>query len=80
MTYASVYHTVIFSSSVGIRSAHPNLHALTHWIPGVNRLGAHGRWAFVEFTDVWQIEDDFAEKVQQKFDVIIAPFIKGDKA
>ena len=32
---------------------------LTHWIPGVNRLGAHGRWDFVEFTDVWLIEAAF---------------------
>jgi len=44
---------------------------LTHWIPGVDRLGTHGRWAFVEFTDVWQIEDDFAEKVQAEFDMML---------
>jgi type III restriction enzyme len=23
-----------------------------YWVPGVNRLGSHGRWAFAEFTDV----------------------------
>ncbi|MCL2075280.1 MAG: DEAD/DEAH box helicase family protein [Betaproteobacteria bacterium] len=44
---------------------------LTHWIPGVNRLGAHGRWAFVEFTDVWRIEDDFARRVQAEFDKML---------
>lgn len=44
---------------------------LTHWVPGVNRLGTHGRWAFAEFTDVWQMQDDFAEKVQQAFDAMI---------
>lgn len=44
---------------------------LTHWVPGVNRLGTHGRWAFAEFTDVWQMQDDFAEKVQEAFDAMI---------
>jgi len=28
----------------------------TYWIPGVNRVGTHGRWAFAEFTDVWQLQ------------------------
>lgn len=32
----------------------------TYWIPGVNNLGQYGRWAFVELTDVFQIEADFA--------------------
>ena len=44
---------------------------LTHWVPGVNRLGTHGRWAFAEFTDVWQMQDDFARKVQEAFDAMI---------
>jgi len=34
----------------------------TYWIPGVNNLGSYGRWAFVEFTDVYEIEDNF-EKI-----------------
>ncbi|MFZ4629736.1 MAG: BPTD_3080 family restriction endonuclease [Blastocatellia bacterium] len=43
----------------------------TCWIPGVNHLGTHGRWAFAEFTDVWQIEADFATKVEAEFDQMI---------
>ncbi|MBA4393087.1 MAG: restriction endonuclease, partial [Desulfobacca sp.] len=35
----------------------------TYWIPGVNNLGTHGRWAFAEFTEVYQIETDFAARV-----------------
>jgi len=35
----------------------------TYWVPDVNNLGSHGRWAFAEFTDVFQIEADFAAKV-----------------
>lgn len=31
----------------------------TYWIPGVNNLGVHGRWAFAEFTDAFKIESDF---------------------
>ena len=42
-----------------------------HWLPGVNRLGTHGRWAFAEFIDVWQMQDDFAEKVQEAFNDMI---------
>jgi type III restriction enzyme len=42
-----------------------------YWIPGVNNLGTHGRWAFAEFTDVWQIEADFATKVEAEFNKMI---------
>ena len=31
----------------------------TSWLPGVNDLKDFGRWDFVEFTDVHQMEDDF---------------------
>ena len=44
----------------------------TFWIPGVNRLGTHGRWAFAEFCDVFEMQDDFAEKVQAEFDKMLA--------
>jgi type III restriction enzyme len=40
----------------------------TYWIPGVNNLHKYGRWAFAEFTDVFQIEVDFAARVQAEFD------------
>jgi type III restriction enzyme len=43
----------------------------TYWIPGVNNLGTHGRWAFVEFTDIWDMQKDFAERVQNEFDKMI---------
>jgi type III restriction enzyme len=44
----------------------------TYWVPGVNHLGQYGRWAFVEFTEIYQIESDFAAKVQGAFDSMIA--------
>ena len=43
----------------------------TYWIPGVNHLGSHGRWAFAEFTDVWQMQSDFAKKIEAEFDQMI---------
>ncbi len=33
------------------------------WVPGVNNLGTHGRWAFAEFIDVYQIEAAFGELI-----------------
>jgi type III restriction enzyme len=44
----------------------------TYWVPGVNHLGTYGRWAFAEFTEVYQIESDFKAKVEGTFDAMIA--------
>ena len=35
----------------------------TYWIPGVNNLGAHGRWAFLELKDVFAMEAEFAARI-----------------
>jgi type III restriction enzyme len=43
----------------------------TYWIPGVNHLGIYGRWAFAEFTEVYQIESDFKAKVESEFNKMI---------
>lgn len=43
----------------------------TYWVPGVNHLGTYGRWAFAEFTEVYQIETDFAAKVEAEFSKMI---------
>lgn len=43
----------------------------TYWVPGVNHLGAHGRWAFAEFTDVYRIESDFKAKVESEFEKMV---------
>ncbi|MBI5740556.1 MAG: restriction endonuclease [Nitrospirae bacterium] len=42
-----------------------------YWVPGVNNLGSYGRWAFAEFTEVYQIESDFAKKVESEFNKMI---------
>ena len=29
------------------------------WVRGVNNLGTYGRWAFIEFGDVYEMQKDF---------------------
>jgi type III restriction enzyme len=43
----------------------------TYWVPGVNHLGTYGRWAFAEFTEVFQIESDFKAKIDAQFNKLI---------
>ncbi|MEI8327408.1 MAG: restriction endonuclease, partial [Betaproteobacteria bacterium] len=43
----------------------------TYWVPGVNHLGAYGRWAFAEFTEVYQIQADFKATVDGNFNQLI---------
>ena len=38
-----------------------------YWIPGVNNLTSYGRWAFVEFTDVFEMEADFKKTLEASF-------------
>lgn len=42
-----------------------------YWIPGVNNSGQYGRWAFVELTDVYQIQSGFNAKVEEAFNKMI---------
>jgi type III restriction enzyme len=39
------------------------------WVPGVNNLATHGRWAFAEFQHLFEIERHFAELIDQ----LVAP-------
>ncbi|WP_175919585.1 BPTD_3080 family restriction endonuclease [Burkholderia pyrrocinia] len=52
-----------------------------YWIPGVNHLGTHGRWAFAEFGDVYEMQEDFAKEVEAKFNQMIeaAAAVPGNK-
>jgi type III restriction enzyme len=49
----------------------------TYWIPGVNNLGSYGRWAFAEFTEVYQIETDFKDRVETEFKKMIDTVISA---
>ncbi len=50
----------------------------TYWVPGVNNLKTYGRWAFAEFTEVYQIEADFKSKVESEFNKMIE-YVAGAK-
>jgi len=43
----------------------------TYWVPGVNNDGKLGRWAFAEFTDVYEMQTDFEAKVESQFNKMI---------
>jgi type III restriction enzyme len=43
-----------------------------YWVPGVNNLQKYGRWAFAEFCDVYEIQSDFAAKVEAHFEQMIS--------
>ena len=51
-----------------------------YWIPGVNNHGGYGRWAFAEFTEVYQIETDFETKVAAEFDRMIGDYLESGAA
>jgi len=36
----------------------------TYWVPGVNHLGTFGRWAFAEFTAMFEIDSEFNKLIQ----------------
>jgi type III restriction enzyme len=42
-----------------------------YWVPGVNRLGSYGRWAFAELKEVYRLEGDFDAKVEATFDAML---------
>ncbi len=46
-----------------------------YWVPGVNRLGTYGRWAFAEITEVYRIEADFAATIEKHFHQMIGQLI-----
>lgn len=41
----------------------------TYWIPGVNNVGTFGRWAFAEFTDLFDIQAGFDRLVEQVYEL-----------
>lgn len=48
----------------------------TYWVPGVNRHAQYGRWAFAEFTDVYAMQSDFADKVESEFGKMVAAVVQ----
>ena len=51
----------------------------TYWVPGVNNHGRYGRWAFAEFTDVYEMQSDFEAKVESAFNEMIDKAVVGGR-
>ncbi len=51
----------------------------TYWVPGVNNLKQYGRWAFAEFTEVYQMQHEFEAKVEAEFNKMIDVLVQGEK-
>ena len=49
----------------------------SYWVPGVNHVGSHGRWAFAEFREVFTMQQEFEEKVQQEFQTMLKSVCKN---
>jgi type III restriction enzyme len=49
----------------------------TYWIPGVNNTCKFGRWAFVEFTEVFAMNADFANLIENEFNKVIESIISS---
>jgi len=46
--------------------------AITHdWLPAVNALNTFGRWAFAEFTNVWDFNKDLSDCLQKELNNVL---------
>jgi type III restriction enzyme len=43
-----------------------------YWIPGVNNLLSHGRWAFAELRDIYTLETDLDAAIRSELEKILA--------
>ena len=48
-----------------------------YWIPGVNNLHSFGRWAFAEFRDIFEMEKNFKELMENELNRIVEESIKS---
>ncbi|MBH53027.1 MAG: restriction endonuclease [Opitutaceae bacterium] len=49
-----------------------------YWIPGVINHGGFGRWDFAEFTDIYEMEEDFEKRISGKFNQMLAGTNRSD--
>ena len=58
---------VVEVKATGARTPRTRSRRDTYWVPGVNNLGAYGRRAFAELSDVYQMEEDFEGALEAEF-------------
>ncbi|QIB65162.1 BPTD_3080 family restriction endonuclease [Kineobactrum salinum] len=49
----------------------------TYWVSGVNNLETYGIWAFAEFCDVFEMQYDFKQKVEEEFNKMVSGVLDG---
>ena len=54
----------------------------TCWVPGVNRLGGYGRWAFAELRDVYTMREDLGieGRIHDEFEGMVGPLLRRARA
>ena len=52
----------------------------TYWVPAVNQLGNHGRWAFVELKDVYTMRGDVDAALEAVVSEALAPLLPEQAA
>ena len=54
----------------------------TCWVPGVNRLGGYGRWAFAELRDVYTMQEDLdvGGRIHDEFEGMVGPLLQEARA
>ena len=50
-----------------------------YWLPAVNRLGTFGRWAFAQFTDVFELGGDLSQQITQNWDVLVTGVVNENR-
>jgi type III restriction enzyme len=51
----------------------------TYWVPGVNNLGAYGRWAFHEFKNPWTMQHEFAARIEPALNKMLDLVAHGEE-
>jgi len=52
----------------------------SYWVPGVNNLETYGRWAFAEFGDVYEMEDNLNEVIEAEFETVLNKVLASSTA
>jgi type III restriction enzyme len=50
----------------------------TRWVPGVNRSGQHGRWAFAEYSSIYTLESEFERLIESYLNQVIEQAVSGN--
>ena len=64
------WNVTLETAHLGEDAKEKNFTADTYWAPGVNHHGNYGRWSFAEFTDIWEMQDEFEAELEARLSLI----------